>query len=231
MNTWFANLSVTRKLALGFGLVLALTLILASVAWNSMGSLIQRSNWTADINHLSNLLTELRVDRLRYMLDNGDEKMAEVVQKSLTSYSAAHADVRSRFRSEENVRLLAQQAEQIELYKQSFNQMVEAYRTARAAREQMGILAKQAFTDLEGLYRVVQQMPEFDERRPDRYQAVRDVRESLQLTRYEVRGYTANPNANTEQAMRTQSEHAVQSIEALAAAFAGEEGDAINAVR
>jgi len=129
MNTWFANLSVTRKLALGFGLVLALTLILASVAWTSMGGLIQRSNWTADINHLSNLLTELRVDRLRYMLDNGDEKMAEVVQKSLASYSNAHADVRSRFRSEENVRLLAQQAEQIELYKQSFNRVSAARKT------------------------------------------------------------------------------------------------------
>ncbi|TRO32666.1 methyl-accepting chemotaxis protein [Pseudomonas sp. ALS1131] len=231
MNTWFANLSVTRKLALGFGLVLALTLILASVAWTSMGGLIQRSNWTADINHLSNLLTELRVDRLRYMLDNGDEKMAEVVQKSLASYSNAHADVRSRFRSEENVRLLAQQAEQIELYKQSFNRMAEAYRTARAAREQMGSLAKQAFAELENLHKAVQLMPEFDERRSERYLAVRDVRENLQLTRYEVRGYTANPNPQTEQAMRAQTERAVQSIDVLAAAFAGEQGDAISAVR
>ena len=38
MHSWFANLSVTRKLALGFGLVLALTLALAWVAWSSLGS-------------------------------------------------------------------------------------------------------------------------------------------------------------------------------------------------
>jgi len=231
MNTWFANLGVTRKLALGFGLVLALTLVLASVSWNSMGSLIQRSDWTADISHLNNLLSELRVNRLRYMLDNGDEKIAEQVQKSLSDYSTAHADVRSRFRSEENVRLLAQQAEQIELYQQSFSRMVEAYRQARAAREAMGVQARKAFADLESLYGVVQQMSEYDERRPGRYQAVRDVRENLQLTRYEVRGYTANPNAQTEQLVTAQVERAVKSIDELAAAFAGEQSAAIDTVR
>ncbi len=231
MNTWFANLGVTRKLALGFGLVLALTLILASVAWNSMGSLIQRSDWTADISHLNNLLSELRVNRLRYMLDNGDEKIGEQVQKSLSDYSSAHADVRSRFRSEENVRLLTQQAEQIERYQQSFSRMVEAYRNVRAAREAMGVQARKTFADLEGLYTDVQQMSEYDERRPDRYQAVRDVRENLQLTRYEVRGYTANPTPQTEQLVTAQVERAVQSIAELASAFAGEQGAAIDAVR
>ena len=32
MNNWFANIGVSRKLALGFGVVLALTFILAGTA-------------------------------------------------------------------------------------------------------------------------------------------------------------------------------------------------------
>ncbi len=49
MNNWFGNISVSRKLVLGFGVVLALTLILAWIGWGSLGSVIQRSGWMTQI--------------------------------------------------------------------------------------------------------------------------------------------------------------------------------------
>ncbi|WP_420801256.1 methyl-accepting chemotaxis protein [Pseudomonas brassicae] len=68
MNSWFANISVNLKLALGFGLVLLLTGLLALTGWTSLGGLIDRSNWMSDITQLNNELTELRVARLQYMI-------------------------------------------------------------------------------------------------------------------------------------------------------------------
>ena len=116
MNSWFSNISVTLKLALGFGLVLALTCVLALTGWTSLGSLIQRSDWTADIARLNDSLTDLRITRLQYMLANGDEQIAETVQKSLDGFKAQHGQVLSQFKSPENVRLLQAQGAQIDAY-------------------------------------------------------------------------------------------------------------------
>ncbi|SPF11376.1 putative membrane protein [Pseudomonas syringae group genomosp. 3] len=67
MNSWFANISVNMKLALGFGLVLVFTAILALTGWTSMTGLINRSNWMSDITSLNSQLTKLRVTRLQYI--------------------------------------------------------------------------------------------------------------------------------------------------------------------
>ena len=66
MNTWFGNISVTRKLLLGFGVVLALTVLMAWTGWTGLGSLIQRATWMTEITHLNSSLTNLRVARLQW---------------------------------------------------------------------------------------------------------------------------------------------------------------------
>lgn len=86
MNTWFANLSVTRKLALGFGLVLALTLALAWTAWSGLGSVIQRSTWMSEITQLNATLTNLRIARLQFMLAKGDAASTERLLTNLNLY-------------------------------------------------------------------------------------------------------------------------------------------------
>ena len=43
MSSWLSNISVNLKLALGFGLVLALTCLMAISNWFSLGTLIDRS--------------------------------------------------------------------------------------------------------------------------------------------------------------------------------------------
>lgn len=50
MNSWLSNISVNLKLALGFGLVLALTCVMAISDGLSLGKLIDRSNWMSDIH-------------------------------------------------------------------------------------------------------------------------------------------------------------------------------------
>ena len=215
MNGWFGNISVTKKLGLGFGLVLVLTTLLALIGWNSLNGLIQRSNWMSDISDLNNGLTKLRIVRLQYMLANGDEATAQNVQTQLDAFSAQQQEMAKSFKSPENVERLQALGRQIDLYRQSLNRMRTAYNTSNAARQNMTDTAMVA-------YKLVGQVAESVEGQPvnddllDQFKAVARAKELVQLVRYEVRGYTNNVNDKTEKAAFTQLDSAVTEMGQLA---------------
>jgi methyl-accepting chemotaxis protein len=215
MNGWFGNISVTKKLGLGFGLVLVLTTLLALIGWNSLNGLIQRSNWMSDISDLNNGLTKLRIVRLQYMLANGDEATAQNVQTQLDGFSAQQKEMAQSFKSPENVERLQALGRQIDLYQQSLNRMRTAYNTSNAARQNMTDTAMVA-------YKLVGQVAESVEGQPvnddllDQFKAVARAKELVQLVRYEVRGYTNNVTDKTEKAAFTQLDSAVTEMGQLA---------------
>ncbi len=218
MNNWFANLSVNLKLGLGFGLVLALTSILALTGWTSLGGLIDRSNWMSDITQLNTSLTKLRIVRLQYMLANGDESVAQNVQTSLDEFSAQQQKLLNSFKSPENLKLLNEQKSIITAYQQSLNKMREAYRNGNAARQTMGDRAKAANAAISTLERNVRQLPDSTERFAQ-FEAITRAKEQLLLARYEVRGYTSNVNPDTEARAAAQVETAINGLKALNSVF------------
>ena len=226
MNSWFGNISVNLKLGLGFGLVLALTCVLALTGWTSLGGLIDRSNWMSDITQLNAGLTKLRVVRLQYMLTNGDESAAQNVQTTLDGFAAQQQALISSFKSPENVKLLKEQAATISEYQTSLNKMRNAYRTGNSARDAMGANAETANTLIETIYTRVQQMPLSDQRF-EQFQAITAAREEFLLARYEVRGYTGSTNADTEQKAVAQLDSAIASLKSLNAHFADTEADTL----
>ena len=226
MNSWFGNISVNLKLGLGFGLVLALTCILALTGWTSLGGLIDRSNWMSDITQLNAGLTKLRVVRLQYMLTNGDEAAAQNVQTTLDGFVAQQQNLISTFKSPENVKLLKQQAATIAEYQTSLNKMRNAYRTGNTARDSMATNAATAYGLIEALSNRVQQMPLSDERF-EQFQAVTAAKEAFILARYEVRGYTATANADTEQKAVGQLDVAIASLKQLNVHFSGTQQDTL----
>lgn len=226
MNSWFGNISVNMKLGLGFGLVLALTCILALTGWTSLGGLIDRSNWMSDITQLNAGLTKLRVVRLQYMLTNGDETAAQNVQTTLESFAAQQQALISKFKSPENVKLLKQQAATIAEYQTSLNKMRNAYRTGNSARDTMSANAQTAYNLIESISQRVQQM-ELSDQRFEQFQAVTAAKEAFILARYEVRGYTATSNAETEQKAVGQIDAAIASLKPLNAQFAATQQDAL----
>nr|WP_236169274.1 methyl-accepting chemotaxis protein [Pseudomonas atacamensis] len=226
MNSWFGNISVNMKLGLGFGLVLALTCVLALTGWTSLGGLIDRSNWMSDITQLNAGLTKLRVVRLQYMLTNGDETAAQNVQTTLESFAAQQQALISKFKSPENVKLLKQQAATIAEYQTSLNKMRNAYRTGNSARDTMSVNAQNAYNLIESISQRVQQM-ELSDQRFEQFQAVTAAKEAFILARYEVRGYTATSNAETEQKAVGQIDAAIASLKPLNAQFAASQQDAL----
>ncbi len=224
MNSWFGNISVNMKLGLGFGLVLALTCVLALTGWTSLGGLIDRSNWMSDITQLNSGLTKLRVVRLQYMLTNGDETAAQNVQTTLDGFAAQQQALISKFKSPENVKLLKQQAATIAEYQISLNKMRNAYRTGNSARDSMSVNAATAYDLIESISQRVQQM-ELSEQRFEQFQAVTAAKEAFILARYEVRGYTATSNAETEQKAVGQIDAALASLKPLNSYFASTQQD------
>ena len=226
MNSWFGNISVNMKLGLGFGLVLALTCVLALTGWTSLGGLIDRSNWMSDITQLNSGLTKLRVVRLQYMLTNGDETAAQNVQTTLEAFAAQQQKLISSFKSPENVKLLKAQAATIAEYQTSLNKMRNAYRTANSARDAMSVNADAAYRQIESISKHVQQM-DMSEQRFEQFQAITTAKEAFILTRYEVRSYMAATNAATEQKAVAQLDVAIASLKQLNVHFADTQADAL----
>ncbi|RMV61540.1 Methyl-accepting chemotaxis protein [Pseudomonas syringae pv. pisi] len=225
MSSWFANISVNMKLALGFGLVLVFTAILALTGWTSMGGLINRSNWMSDITSLNAQLTKLRVTRLQYMVADGDEKVAETVQTSLDSFKAYQEKLRASFKSPENLKMLDQLGIVIADYQKSLNNMRSGYKASTAARDELTTHASKSLAVFEQLVTEVRNMDPADAKRFEQYRLVTDAKDDLRVARYEVRGYTTNATPETEQAAVSKLDSAIKDLDALKTTFSGTQAD------
>ncbi|RRV03720.1 methyl-accepting chemotaxis protein [Pseudomonas sp. v388] len=218
MNSWFANISVNKKLGLGFGLVLVFTAILALTGWNSLGSLIDRSNWMSDITSLNSQLTKLRVTRLQYMVANGDDKIAETVQTSLDGFKGYQQKLLASFTAPDNKRMLEQLGVVIADYQKSLNDMRNGYKTSNAARQEMTTHAAKGEALIEQILADVKTNA-MDLGRFEQYETIVDAREDLMKVRYEVRGYLADGTPESEQKATAQLTDAIQGMDTLKTAF------------
>nr|WP_016701628.1 methyl-accepting chemotaxis protein [Pseudomonas chlororaphis] len=226
MNSWFGNISVNLKLGLGFGLVLALTTILAITGWTSLGGLIDRSNWMSDITQLNAGLTKLRVTRLQYMLTNGDETAAQNVQATLDDFSAQQQKLQNSFKNPANVKLLKEQGATISAYQASLNKMRNAYRNANAARVVMNGNSETARNLIAAITTRVEQMPLSDQRF-EQFQAITKANDEFQLARFAVREYIYNSTADAERDAAAQMNAAIAALAPLDNHFSSTQGDAL----
>ncbi|MDQ3200947.1 MAG: methyl-accepting chemotaxis protein, partial [Pseudomonadota bacterium] len=130
------------------------------------------------------------------------------------------------FKSPENIKLLQAQGSTIEAYKTSLNKMRSAYRTGNSASGIMSSNAETANTLINTISSSVLQMPLSDQR-SEQFQAITAAKEAFLLARYEVRGYTATTNAETEQKAIRQLDLAIASLKPLNVQFADTQSDAL----
>ena len=227
MNRWLSDISVNLKLSLGFGLVLALTCVMAVCNWISLDKMIDRSNWMSDITRLNTAFTNLRVARLQYMLTDGDETAAQNVQASIDAFSTQQKELISTFLSPENLKLLKEQQEIIGRYERALVTMRKAYVESAVSRANMDRNAALAQDAIATLINRALQIPVGDESRFAMFQNVSEVREQFLLSRYQVRAYIAAPNPTTEKAARQQLDTAIASLERLSSHFGENAGDTL----
>nr|WP_057425183.1 methyl-accepting chemotaxis protein [Pseudomonas amygdali] len=199
--------------------------MLALTGWTSMSGLINRSNWMSDITSLNSQLTKLRVTRLQYMVADGDEKVAETVQVSLDGFKNYQQKLLTSFKSPENVKMLEQLGVVIADYQKSLNSMRGGYKASIVARDELSTNADKSIDVFELLQAEVKKMDPADANRFEQYQIVTDAKENLRLARYEVRGYTTNPTAETEQTAVAMLDSAIKDLDTLKTTFSGTQAD------
>src|SRR5690606_20525743 len=211
MKEWFVDLSMTKKLAIGFGSVLLLTAALAVSGWLSLGDVTRRSSLLEQITSLNESLAELRVSRLQYMLDNGDATSAEAVDRTLAGFEQRLNKILPNFTRPESTALLRQQAEQIQLTRVSLQKMRAAYAAGAVARADMGQQAALASKPIDDMGQAVEQFSAVDGNRYAGLEAISDLRMNWQLVRYQMRGYNITPTAAVAAQVAKQIGHARQS--------------------
>jgi len=226
MNTWFANISVKTKLALGFGVVLILTALLAAIGWSGISKLIERSDRMVDITQLNALLDDVNSARLQYVIDNGDEKSAERVQTALNLFDAEQKRLSSVFAKATNLTNLQKINGLTADYQKSLNKMRDAYKTDAAVRKEMGVHAVKGAQLIGQIMDDVRKMP-VSEERFEAWQDIMTAKENLTLVRYEVRGYTGNATPDTQAKATHQLEVAIKGMAALNARFGAEHADTL----
>ncbi len=231
MNNWFANIGVSRKLALGFGVVLALTFILAWNGWGSLGSVIQRSGWMTEISQLNKTLTDLRIARLQFMLANGDAESTERLDKNLGIYLAQQTKLLDTFKNPINVAQLKEQAGYNAQYQNSLNDMRKGYAQANAARTTIDGAAARLAELNAGVTGQVLRLSEYDEGRFAQFQAITRIEDDVQRAQYLLRVYMAAPGAEAAKAVYAQLDAAQATLDRHAAALDADHAATLEQIR
>lgn len=228
MNNWLGNISVNLKLALGFGFVLALTMLLALMGWTSLDKLVWRSDRMGDIAQLNLLLNNVRVSRLQYMLANGDEVAAQKVQVSVVAFTAQQQKLLGTFTQPESLKLLKEQVLVIESFQQSLDKMRDAFQAGRNARKAMGSHAEAASKFITTIYSNVLEMNPGDGDRFEHLQSVSRVKEQFLLTLNEVNGYISGSIPDAEQKAFNQLDETIEGLKPLDQYFSISQQDVLH---
>ncbi|WP_248767312.1 methyl-accepting chemotaxis protein [Pseudomonas sp. MWU12-2345] len=227
MNKWLCNLSVNLKLTLGFGLVLALTTVLALTGRTGLDTLIWRTDRIGDIAQLNLLLNNVRVARLQYMLTHGDEIAAQKVQVSVDAFIKQQQKLLGTFMPSGNLKPLKEQSVVISHFQQSLNKMRDAFQDGHRARQILGDNAEAAGRLMTTLRSSVLQMPSGNTDRSERLQAISLAIEQFLLTRYEVSQYVANDALDTELQAINQLNKTVEVLKQLGVDFSASQQDVL----
>ncbi|MCH5513706.1 methyl-accepting chemotaxis protein [Pseudomonas syringae pv. syringae] len=205
-----ANASVSLKLAIGFGLVLLMTLMISATGWFSNQALIDRGDRVTAIAQVNELTLQLRINRMSYEVLYNAETAAKV-RSTLDELDAALQTARNLLRSPENLQLLDVQIQATRDYRQSFEDMSKAIDTREASRSQMGENADKA---VDQANRIEAELLKEDNILA--FNGIVGVSKLIQQARFQVRGYTYSGRPDFEKDANKAIDDAVTGINTLA---------------
>lgn len=233
MSRWFGNISVGKKLALGFSAVLLLCLAVGLVGWSAIDKLSRRMEIMGKVNVLQQGVAALGQDHVEYLRSAG--AAAKAVQDTLQQIDAGYAVLDAVMTKPVNRELLERFAKALAEYKDNFKVTEDSYRASGSrqsgdgARALLGKNADAATQVLEGLQKELTADNSADlETRFRRSQILAQVKEQFQRARFETRGYTYSAETKFFQKAVEQVELASKGLDSLGAAFGTQDPAAIS---
>lgn len=186
MNTWFGNISVNLKLGLGFGLVLAITLILAMIGWNSLSRMDVSSQHTTGISELNVAAGRLQISRLEYMRTSGEAAEGKRAQAELERLEQIY-QLGLRELQGESLQLLKEIGPSIASYREALDSMRAAYDLTLKARRDMISDGNDVVSRINSVRSKIQSMQ--SDEQDALFRAFTSFNDAMLTTRYAVRGY------------------------------------------
>lgn len=130
------NISISLKLALGFGLVLSLSMVIASTGWQALNASLERSQKLTLLSHLAVIGEELRAERIVYRTLNDP---ASLVKIGLHMEKIDHllTDLLPRFSDPVNQRQLQESRLFATSFKTALSGLEDLIKHRESAREQL----------------------------------------------------------------------------------------------
>ncbi|KPB77293.1 methyl-accepting chemotaxis protein [Pseudomonas cannabina pv. alisalensis] len=202
MKNTLSNISVRSKLALGFALVIVLTVLIAFTGWAGITSLSERSERIADIGKMSTLTRDVRIARLAYII-NYDADRAAKWKKTLEALEDHVKYAQEVFDSPLNVPLVNASSDALKDYRIQYENVIQATAAREATR---GVFGQYADAGAEALKTLNAYARSENGNAQDR-DAITQAMVLFQKMRFDLRGYTyslkAENKAPAEASMNT----------------------------
>jgi methyl-accepting chemotaxis protein len=214
MYRWSAqrlgNVSVSRKLGIGFGLVLLLTLVITATGWSSVSSLIERGDKLASISQISEQTMELRTARMRYETQSSADT-ATAVMTALDKLDVDLKSARTKIAGVDDLKLLDSQIQSAADYRRAFDDMSKAIQVREASRVNLGATADAAVDEVNKIEEALIQHDNILQ-----FNSAVGVSKQIQQARFQVRGYTFSGNPDFEKNATAAIDEAIVGVNSLA---------------
>ncbi|MNI00177.1 Methyl-accepting chemotaxis protein McpS [compost metagenome] len=215
MYQWLAenlgNVSVKRKLGIGFGLVLLLTLLITFTGWSGLSGVTSRGDKLGFIASLNDLTKDLRIARLDYEMRRGEQGPG-AVNDLLGKLESGLQTARGLIEQPADTAMVEQQLAAVAEYRRAFNDMTQAGAQREDARSKLGATADNAVARVAEVEKSMLQGDSVAA-----FNSVIDLSKLIQQARFQVRGYTYSGKSEAEQPALDAIDNALKNLESLPA--------------
>ncbi|AWY42351.1 HAMP domain-containing protein [Pseudomonas putida] len=213
MYQWMAdklgNVSVNRKLGVGFGLVLLLTLLITVTGWNGLSEVSNRGDKLGLISDINGMTKDLRIARLDYEMRRGEQGPG-AVNDMLGKLDSNLQAARKLIEQPADIAMIDQQMAAVGQYKQAFAAMTQAAVNREDARSKLGATADNAVAKVSEVEKSMLQGDSVVQ-----FNSVIDLSKLIQQARFQVRGYTYSGKTEAEQPALDAIDNALKYLDSL----------------
>ena len=136
LNRKLGNLNVAAKLALGFAVVLLLTLATTISGWRALDGAINRSQQLSEIGQINDLVKDLRAERITFRVLSDDTSKARI-QQAIEQLERMLSTLQQRSNVDESRQLLTQKLQLLQQLREDFTELQSTVASRTALRQAM----------------------------------------------------------------------------------------------
>ncbi|OLU32388.1 chemotaxis protein [Pseudomonas sp. PA27(2017)] len=222
MYHWLANVSVGKKLMIGFGLLLLMSLLIFWSGWSSIAGLSYRMDRMSAVNSLMDELGSMRLARAGYLQSQGSVDKAEALDGRIEATGKTLQALQSFFTTSANVQHVDEMAQSLMGYRGAVAGLKTSYQQIEASRLVRRTTGDKALQLLDGLDTLIAaDMSVEDQYRI--YRAVKDLQMQFLYARFETRAYTYGNNPKSFAAAAKAVDQTLGSLAVLRETLGGAE--------